>query len=88
MARLQPASRAGLLSIDSELVRRVLFTIGALVILRLGGLLPLPGINPDMFLRVLPVAASGVLGSDAARRLSIFALGVMPYVCRHASSST
>jgi preprotein translocase subunit SecY len=80
MARLQPASRAGLLSIDSELVRRVLFTIGALVILRLGGLLPLPGINPDMFLRVLPVAASGVLGSDAARRLSIFALGVMPYV--------
>ena len=37
MARQQPASRAGLLSIDGGLVRRVLFTIGALVILRLGG---------------------------------------------------
>ena len=80
MARQQPASRAGLLSIDGGLVRRVLFTIGALVILRLGGFLPLPGINPDMFLQVLPVGASGVLGSEAARRLSIFALGVMPYV--------
>lgn len=80
MAPQQPASRTGLLSIDSELVRRVLFTIGALVIPRLGGFLPLPGINPDMFLQVLPVGASGVLGSEAARRLSIFALGVMPYV--------
>jgi preprotein translocase subunit SecY len=62
------------------LVQRVLFTLGALILLRLGGFLPLPGINPEMFVQVLPVGMSGVVSSEAARRLSIFALGITPYV--------
>jgi preprotein translocase subunit SecY len=56
----------------SELARRIVFTLGALLVFRLGSHIPLPGL--------------GVSGSQApgvtvmASRLSIFALGIFPYL--------
>jgi preprotein translocase subunit SecY len=50
-----------------ELARRIAFTLGALVIYRVGKYIPLPGINPD----VLP----GVV-----RSISILSLDIVPYV--------
>jgi preprotein translocase subunit SecY len=50
----------------SELARRIVFTLGALLVYRLGSYIPLPGISP------LP----GVSGN----RLSIFSLGILPYL--------
>jgi len=53
-----------------ELVRRIAITIGALLIFRLGSQIPVPGIS----------AQAGVLSSGAVNRLSIFALGLIPYL--------
>ncbi len=53
-----------------ELVRRIAITIGALLIFRLGSHIPVPGISVQ----------SGVLSSGAVNRLSIFALGLTPYL--------
>ena len=50
----------------SELARRIVFTLGAFLVYRLGSYIPLPGISP------LP----GVSGN----RLSIFSLGILPYL--------
>src|SRR5271165_1719371 len=56
----------------TELKSRIWFTLGALVIYRLGTYIPIPGIDPailhDMFAR-------GALG-----RMTIFALNIMPYI--------
>src|ERR1700758_5568550 len=53
-----------------ELVRRIAITIGALLIFRLGSHIPVPGISVQ----------SGVLSSGAVNRVSIFALGLTPYL--------
>lgn len=67
-----------------DLKRRLLFTLGMLVVVRLGSHLPLPGIDKaamtDLF------AQGGILGffdlfaGGALSRFSVFALGIMPYI--------
>ena len=69
-----------------ELKKRIWFTLGALIVYRLGTYIPLPGINP----RPWPTSSSrpvgGVLGlfnmfsGGAVGRLAIFALNIMPYI--------
>ena len=70
----------------TELRNRLLFTLGALVVFRLGTFLPIPGINPIALQQFFEQQSSGILGifdtfsGGALRRMGIFALGVMPYI--------
>ena len=69
-----------------ELKKRIWFTLGALVIYRLGTYIPLPGMNPDAVADLFRQTQSGMLGmfnmfsGGAVGRLAIFALAIMPYI--------
>ncbi len=69
-----------------ELQRRIWFTLGALIIYRLGTFIPLPGIDPDALARIMEQQTQGLLGmfnmlsGGAVERMAIFALNVMPYI--------
>src|SRR5882762_7242512 len=58
----------GALAKADELKKRIWFTLGALLVYRLGTYIPLPGIDPNMF------AGGGI------HRMAIFALNIMPYI--------
>jgi preprotein translocase subunit SecY len=70
----------------TELRQRLLFTLGALVIYRVGTYIPLPGINIDVFAQAFEQTQSGILGmlnvfsGGAIQRMAIFALNIMPYI--------
>src|SRR6202795_3262711 len=70
----------------TELKGRIWFTLGALVIYRLGTYIPIPGIDPDIVQDVFSRNAGGVLGmfdmfsGGALGRMTIFALTIMPYI--------
>jgi len=70
----------------TELKKRIWFTLGALVIYRLGTYIPLPGIDPHVLDEVFRQHSSGVLGmfdmftGGALGRMTIFALNIMPYI--------
>jgi len=69
-----------------DLKKRIWFTLGALLVYRLGTYIPLPGINPDAFAQAFSSQSGGVLGmfdmfsGGAVQRMAIFALGIMPYI--------
>ena len=69
-----------------DLKKRIWFTLGALLVYRLGTYIPLPGINPEAFAQAFAQQAGGVLGlfnmfaGGAVERMAIFALGIMPYI--------
>src|SRR4051812_8079796 len=69
-----------------DLRRRVLFTLGLLAVYRLGGHIPTPGINADALQQLFEQSRGGALGlidmfsGGNLRRLTIFALGIMPYI--------
>ena len=69
-----------------ELKKRIWFTLGALIVYRLGTYVPLPGINPEAYAQAFSNQSQGVLGlfnmfsGGAVERLAIFALGIMPYI--------
>lgn len=69
-----------------ELKKRIWFTLGALIIYRIGTYIPLPGMNPDAVADLFKQTQSGVLGlfnmfsGGAVGRLAIFALAIMPYI--------
>ena len=69
-----------------DLRRRVLFTLGLLAVYRLGSHIPTPGINADMLARFFNQNSGSALGlvdlfsGGNLRRLTIFALGIMPYI--------
>ncbi|MHA1549802.1 MAG: preprotein translocase subunit SecY [Alphaproteobacteria bacterium] len=68
------------------LQKRIWFTLGALLIYRLGTYVPVPGINPDALAQAFEANQSGIIGmfnmfaGGAVGRMAIFALGVMPYI--------
>ncbi|MFO1056844.1 MAG: preprotein translocase subunit SecY [Dongiaceae bacterium] len=70
----------------TELKKRIWFTLGALVIYRLGTYIPLPGIDPVVLAQIFQQHGGGVLGmfdmfsGGALRRMTIFALNIMPYI--------
>jgi preprotein translocase subunit SecY len=80
-----PATLGGLGKF-AELRRRLLFVIGALLVFRLGAHVPVPGINPQALAAMFEAQRGTVLdmfnmfSGGALERLSIFALGVMPYI--------
>ncbi|MCX7353253.1 MAG: preprotein translocase subunit SecY, partial [Alphaproteobacteria bacterium] len=70
----------------TELKKRLWFTLGCLVVYRLGTYVPLPGIDPGVFREVFSQQAAGILGmfnmfaGGAFGRMTVFALGIMPYI--------
>ncbi len=76
----------GALGKATELRQRILFTLGALIIYRLGTYIPVPGINPIALNEIVNQANSGVLGmfnmfsGGALGRMTIFALTIIPYI--------
>ncbi len=76
----------GALAKADELKKRIWFTLGALLVYRLGTYIPIPGINPDALADVFKTQQQGILGlfnmfsGGAVGRLAIFALNIMPYI--------
>ena len=70
----------------ADLRRRLLFLLGGLVVFRIGSYLPVPGIDPARVADFFTKQAGTILGiynvftGGALERLSIFAMGVMPYI--------
>ena len=69
-----------------ELKRRIWFTLGALLVYRLGTYIPLPGIDPAAWEQIFRTNAGGILGvfnmfaGGGIHRMAIFALNIMPYI--------
>ena len=69
-----------------DLRKRVLFTLGLLAVYRLGSFIPTPGINADLLAQFFNQNSGSLLGlgdlftGGNLRRLTIFALGIMPYI--------
>ncbi|MBI3775558.1 MAG: preprotein translocase subunit SecY [Gammaproteobacteria bacterium] len=70
----------------SELKFRLLFVLGALVVYRVGTFIPVPGIDPGAFAALFEQQRGTILdmfnmfSGGALQRLSVFALGIMPYI--------
>jgi preprotein translocase subunit SecY len=69
-----------------DLRKRVLFTFALLAVYRLGSHIPTPGVDPVALQEFFKAMSGGVFGfldlfsGGALRRLSVFALGIMPYI--------
>src|SRR5215468_3954132 len=69
-----------------ELKKRIWFTVGALLVYRLGTYIPLPGIDPNAWEQIFNTQAGGILGmfnmfsGGGIHRMAIFALNIMPYI--------
>jgi preprotein translocase subunit SecY len=70
----------------TDLKQRLLFTLGALVVYRLGTYIPVPGIDPQALSEIFTRNAGGILGmfdmfsGGSLGRMTIFALTIMPYI--------
>jgi preprotein translocase subunit SecY len=70
----------------NDLKSRIFFTIGILIVYRLGTYVPLAGIDPQALTQVMSNSQKGLLGmfnvfsGGAVTRMAIFALGIMPYI--------
>ena len=69
-----------------EVRSRLLFLLGALIVYRIGAFIPVPGINPDQLAALFEAQKGTILdvfnmfSGGALERLSLFALGIMPYI--------
>jgi preprotein translocase subunit SecY len=76
----------GALAKAEELKKRIWFTLGALLVYRLGTYIPLPGIDPAAWDQIFNTQAGGILGmfnmfsGGGIHRMAIFALNIMPYI--------
>ncbi|WP_445681111.1 preprotein translocase subunit SecY [Radicibacter daui] len=76
----------GAFSKATDLKKRIWFTLGALIIYRLGTYIPLPGIDVGVVEQLFNQNAGGILGmfnmfsGGAVKRMTIFALNIMPYI--------
>jgi preprotein translocase subunit SecY len=70
----------------TELKKRIWFTLGALIVYRLGTYIPIPGIDPHILQEIFKQNQRGILGlfdvfaGGALGRMTIFALNIMPYI--------
>ncbi|PWG18577.1 preprotein translocase subunit SecY [Salibaculum griseiflavum] len=76
----------GALGQAKELRQRIFFTLGLLIVYRLGTYIPVPGIDTQALQSFMEDAAAGIGGilsmftGGALGRMGIFALGIMPYI--------
>ncbi len=81
-----PAALLGEANRFGEIRTRILFLIGALIVYRTGTFIPVPGIDPAAVAKFFNDQSNTILGivnmfsGGALSRLSIFAMGVMPYI--------
>ena len=81
-----PAAALGEATRFGELRKRLLFLAGALVVYRIGAFIPLPGIDPNALAQFFQQQEGTILSmmnmfsGGALERMSIFALGIMPYI--------
>ncbi|MBI3771163.1 MAG: preprotein translocase subunit SecY [Gammaproteobacteria bacterium] len=70
----------------SELKRRLLFVLGALIVYRIGAHIPVPGVNPVALAELFSQQKGSIIdmfnmfSGGALRRFTIFAIGIMPYI--------
>lgn len=70
----------------TELKRRLLFVIGALLVFRIGAHIPVPGIDPNALAALYEQQRGTILdmfnmfSGGALERFAVFALGIMPYI--------
>lgn len=70
----------------SELRRRLLFVLAALIVYRIGTFIPVPGVNPEALAALFEQQQGTILdmfnmfSGGALSRASLFALGIMPYI--------
>ena len=70
----------------TELKQRIFFTLGALLVYRLGSYIPLPGIDAVALEKLFNQQGKGILGmfdvfsGGSLSRMTIFALSIMPYI--------
>ena len=76
----------GALGKATDLRQRIFFTIGLLIVYRLGTYIPVPGIDAEALRKFMEDASQGIGGmlqmftGGALGRMGIFALGIMPYI--------
>src|SRR6202140_2790564 len=76
----------GVLSKATELKKRIWFTLGALLVYRLGTYIPVPGVDAAVMGEMLSQHGGGILGmfdmfsGGALGRMTVFALNIMPYI--------
>jgi len=76
----------GLFAKATDLKKRIWFTLGALIVYRLGTYIPLPGVDSAVMGEMMAQHGGGILGmfdmfsGGALRRLTVFALNIMPYI--------
>ena len=69
-----------------DLKKRIWFTLGALLIYRLGTYIPIPGVDPVQLAEIFSRHSQGLIGQinlftgGSVGRMAIFALGIMPYI--------
>lgn len=76
----------GVLSKATELKRRIWFTLGALIVFRIGTYIPVPGVDASVMGEMMRQHGGGILGmfdmftGGALGRMTVFALNIMPYI--------
>lgn len=76
----------GALAKATDLKRRLLFVLGALLVYRLGAYIPVPGIDPNVWNEIFTQKGGGILdmfnmfSGGALSRMTVFALNIMPYI--------
>ncbi len=84
--QLAASMNFGAFSKATELKKRLWFTLGALIVYRLGTYIPIPGIDQAAFQSFFDLQRSGFLGmfnmfaGGAVERMTILALNIMPYI--------
>ncbi len=85
-ANMNPAAAIAEAGRLGEIRGRLLFLVGALIVYRIGSYIPVPGINPSAVAEFFNDTSNTIFGianmfsGGALSRLSIFAMGVMPYI--------
>ena len=70
----------------TELKKRLWFTVGALVVFRVGAYIPVPGVDPHALAEMFAQNAGGIAGmldvfsGGSIGRMSVLALSIMPYI--------
>ena len=70
----------------SDLQKRILFTLGALIVYRIGSFIPLPGVNASAVLHLFNGDGNGMMGmfdmfsGGSLSRMSVLALNIFPYI--------
>ena len=76
----------GTFSKATELKQRIWFTLTALIVYRLGTYIPIPGVDASVMAEMMQRPGGGIFGmldmfsGGAVRRVTVFALGIMPYI--------